>query len=75
MIGEGDEPDTDTVLFTPSQADDKTAMLVQPDTDSTFVYTYQVTGYDLHGEPIAGDQGQGSDGILVIPLPAISAHN
>jgi len=75
LIGEGDEPDTDTVLFTPSQADDKTAMLVQPDTDSTFVYTYQVTGYDLHGEPIAGDQGQGSDGILVIPLPAISAHN
>ncbi len=69
MVGPGDTPDSESALFTPSQMDDKTVSLVQPDGGGTFVYSYRVTGYTQQGIPVPGDSGQSSEKILIVGSP------
>ena len=68
LTGMGEEPDTTTALFTPSQTADQTVALAQPAANQ-MRYTYQVTGYDFQGQPIAGATGQTGDQTFIVPLP------
>ncbi len=69
LVGPGDDPDTASVLFTPSQTDDKMPALVQPGDGGTFTYSYKVTGYTTQGLPIEGDSGTSSGPTLIVKIP------
>lgn len=69
LSGPGSEPDRDTVLFTPSQVDDRTVSLVQPDAGGEFKYRYQVTGYTTQGLQVPGASGESSSPILIVSTP------
>lgn len=71
LEGPGDEPDFTSVLFTPSQLDEKTVALVQPlvTGGDVFVYRFSVTGYNNLGQAIPGQSGQQAGPILIVPMP------
>ncbi len=69
VTGPGSTPDISEVLFTSSQINDRTLIVVQPDVDAPFNYHYRITGYSRSGLPIDGQSGDSSDINLMIPLP------
>lgn len=71
FTGSGDDPDFASVLFTPSQVNDRTVYLVQSGKTTAFSYTYKVTGYTQHGQPIAGDSGTATGSSLVVKMPSV----
>ena len=71
LQGLGDNPDIDTILFTPSQTDDKFPVLVQPDQGGPFTYKYTVTGYTDQGVPVPGDTGTASSSVLIVKIPTL----
>lgn len=68
FTGMGEEPDTTTALFTPSQTAEQLVALAQPAANQ-MRYTFKVTGYDFLGQPIAGATGQSGDQTFIVPLP------
>ena len=56
------------MLFIPSQATDRTVYLVQADKNVPFSYTYQITGYTLRGQPIAGDSPTTANTSLAVKM-------
>jgi hypothetical protein len=72
LRGPGDEPDFASVLFTPSQLEEKTVVLVQPPSagGGPFTYSFTVTGYNNLGQPVPGQTGQQSGPALIVPMPA-----
>ncbi|MEM8808937.1 MAG: hypothetical protein AAGF01_23205 [Cyanobacteria bacterium P01_G01_bin.38] len=69
LVGPGEDPDQESVIFTPSQTDQKTVTLIRPEDADPFAYQYQITGYDLNGEEIAGESGETSDLTLFVKVP------
>jgi hypothetical protein len=70
FTGSGNNADSASVLFTPSQINDRTVYLVQADKSVAFSYTYQVTGYTLRGQPITGDSATTTSSSLVVKMPS-----
>ncbi|NEP17056.1 MAG: hypothetical protein F6J97_09125, partial [Leptolyngbya sp. SIO4C1] len=66
----GENPDQESAIFTPSQADMKTVTLIRPETAEPFTYRYTVTGYDLNGNAVAGESGETSDLTLFVKVPS-----
>ncbi|OGB17907.1 MAG: hypothetical protein A2W72_15860 [Burkholderiales bacterium RIFCSPLOWO2_12_67_14] len=71
LQGPGDEPDVASVLFTPSQLEEKTVVLVQPPSagGGPFTYRFSVTGYNNLGQPVPGQSGQQTGPALIVPMP------
>jgi hypothetical protein len=72
LTGPGDQPDRESVIFSPSQHREQTVSLVQPHEGDVFTYSYKVTGYNIQGEALPGDSGESSDTTLFIRMPAPS---
>ncbi|MEE8585453.1 MAG: hypothetical protein V3T83_11430 [Acidobacteriota bacterium] len=70
LTGPGEDPDRDSVIFTPSQSQDQRVSLVQPVEGGQFSYTFQVTGYNLSGRPVEGDSGESSENVLLVSAPS-----
>lgn len=69
LTGPGDQPDRESVIFTPSQNQEQTASLVQPHEGDVFTYSYEVTGYNIQGEVLPGDSGETSESNLFVRMP------
>lgn len=69
LTGPGSSPETDEVLFTPSQVEDRRVSVVVPQGTPSFSYRYKVTGYTASGVEIAGASGQTDQGVLLVALP------
>ena len=71
LTGPGEDPDSESVLFTPSQLEEKMVALVQSGTGSPFAYTFKVTGYDGRGNEVPGQSKQSADRVLIVPMPDV----
>lgn len=69
LTGPGEQPDRESVIFTPSQYQEQTVSLVQPHEGDVFTYSYEVTGYNIQGEVLPGDSGETSDSNLFVRMP------
>jgi len=69
LTGPGENPDRESVIFTPSQLETKTVTLIQPEGVDQFTYQYEVKGYTLNGDVVAGESGESSDFTLLVKVP------
>jgi hypothetical protein len=69
LVGSGDSPDRDSILFTPTQVEDKVVSLVQPNGATPFSYQYEVLGYNTQGVLVPGDRNQSTTSTLIIHAP------
>jgi len=69
LTGPGPSPETDEVLFTSSQVEDRRVSVIVPQGVPGFSYRYKVTGYTASGAEIAGASGTTDQGVLLVPLP------
>jgi len=67
VMSDGADPDEAQAFFSPSATEPQFVTLVQPD-DGGRTYRYEVTGYDMFGQPSRIAEGSADDTRFIVPM-------